>query len=332
MSATADLGSEQHRSEGKHLDLISLKQELRREQTFSKYIEKDIILTYPRPELHVSHLSHSTDLKGLKSICRDRGLQIQRSPLDNEPKVQWFSLTVSPEELREAETREMILVHPGGVEEVVRPQKRPQRILQNFASSPAFKSSSRYGSFRFTFSLKNVLDKYRQQFCAGQEPILRVFRTVLYKQEVMYAVLVHSPANNRIFSDYPLLGEKPHSICAFRTEPEPHFIWRPQAMCGTHRFGLEVDHGNLWCQEYDFELYYVWDHVALALHVGDELLKFEVPELRGSLRFCEADVISVPKVDPVFFQNFGEACFEVAKLWPGHRLQKFTDSHFHITR
>lgn len=63
---------------------------------------------------------------------------------------------------------------------------------------------------------------------------MRMWKTELYQQEVMYAVLVHSPDEER-FSKSPLLEEDEQSICAFREEPEPHFVWRPQAMCETHR-------------------------------------------------------------------------------------------------
>eukprot|EP00064_Thunnus_orientalis_P025192 superscaffoldBa00012139_g25531 len=91
---------------------------------------------------------------------------------------------------------------------------------------------------------------------------MRVFKTVLYKQEVMYAVLVHNPANQELFSEYPLLTDDPNAICAYR---DGHFIWRPEAMCGTHRRDEEqVEVKKLF--EHQRE-YYVWDNVAVALHM-----------------------------------------------------------------
>lgn len=62
--------------------------------------------------------------------------------------------------------------------------------------------------------------------------MIRAFRTSLFKQEVMYAVLVHSPVNEEMFSDYPLLTDEPDSICGYR---DGYVIWRPEAMCETHR-------------------------------------------------------------------------------------------------
>lgn len=70
------------------------------------------------------------------------------------------------------------------------------------------------------------------QFCSRARPVMRVFETVLYKQEVMYVVLVHSPADQDRFSHYPLLSDDPDAVCCYR---DGGFIWRPEAMSGTHR-------------------------------------------------------------------------------------------------
>lgn len=61
--------------------------------------------------------------------------------------------------------------------------------------------------------------------------MMRVFKTVLYKQEVMYSVLVHSPDENQ-FSRFPLLTDDPGAICTFT---DGRFTWRSEAMCETHR-------------------------------------------------------------------------------------------------
>lgn len=219
----------------------------------------NFVPAYPRPELYVSHLSHCTSLEGLRGIKRDSGF---RNPgyRRGELKVVWFSLTVSPAELREAEGRNMTIVHPSGEEEsiclsnreVFQPTLQDQEdygaahsgaqsvrqqesLLLPFASSAAFESCSRLGSFRFTFRLQDVLDKYSQQFCEGQKPVMRVWKTTLYKKKVEYVVLVHSSTNQDWFSQFPLLQEKGDSICAFREEPKPHFVWRPQTMSDSDR-------------------------------------------------------------------------------------------------
>lgn len=317
--------------DGQHLTLNELNT-----VTNNRYLRKDNIPTYPRPELHLYHGSHSTDLQGLKGIKADGGLKNPKDDQGEELKMTWFSLTVSPEELRAAEHSNMKLVHPGREEQEMRPRVAAENraetdFLLKFASSPSFKSSSRYGSFRFTFSLEDIWKKYSEQFCDGQELVLRVYRTILYRQEVMYAVLVHSPKFNELFRKYPLLEETPDSICAFSAEPQPHFVWRPQAMSETHRFKLNVNEENISTEELfgtDVE-FYVWDHVALALYVGDEILKFEDQELRENLRFCERD--NPPVRTEIKYQTYEEADTEVNNLWPDHHLENFDKSQFHVT-
>uniref|UniRef100_A0AAV2J8X6 Uncharacterized protein n=1 Tax=Knipowitschia caucasica TaxID=637954 RepID=A0AAV2J8X6_KNICA len=118
---------------------------------------------YPRPELHVSHLSHSTDLAALQGIQKDGGFRDpSQDPTRSWPGLVWFSLTPTPEDLSAAEGRFMTLVRPGGEEEVWNGHVTPG-LLQSFATSPAFSSSSRYGSYRLTFDLSKVLDRYSEQ-------------------------------------------------------------------------------------------------------------------------------------------------------------------------
>lgn len=65
---------------------------------------------------------------------------------------------------------------------------------------------------------------------------MRVFKTSLFKKEVMYVVLVHSPKDNDNktynFEQYPKLLDESNAICAYKNG---HFIWRPEAMCGESR-------------------------------------------------------------------------------------------------
>lgn len=298
---------------------------------------------YPRPELHVSHLSHRTSLEGLRGVRRDSGF---RDPGYRRERfrVVWFSLTVSRAELREAEGRSVIVVYPDGTEESItltqqslqdqqdgaaRRADQEEFFLKSFASSSAFQPTSRLGSFCFTFSLQDVLNKYSQQFCEGQRPVMRVWKTTFYSVKVEYVVLVHSPTDSHRFSEFPLLQDEAGSICAFREEPSPHFIWRPQAMCGTHSFELLVNHEenvlSVEPRRDDRCRFYVWDCVALTLHVSDRVLQFGDMELRGSLRFCEK---GDPRKPGVVFQEFEEAQAEVQHLWP---LELFYSSQFNVT-
>ncbi|KAJ0063921.1 hypothetical protein NL108_014161, partial [Boleophthalmus pectinirostris] len=132
-----------------HLSVQQLKSDP--QNGYSNYLHIKVP-SYPRPELHVAHLSHCTDQTGIFGILNDSGF---RSPGYRGKRVVWFSLTVSRAELKEAEDRPMTIVHSDGTEE--------HGVLKTFATSPAFSSSSRLGSFCFTFPLQDVLDKYSQQ-------------------------------------------------------------------------------------------------------------------------------------------------------------------------
>ncbi|KAJ0070529.1 hypothetical protein NL108_014961 [Boleophthalmus pectinirostris] len=175
---------------------------------------------------------------------------------------------------------------------------------------------------------------------------MRKWKTVLYSQEVMYAVLVHSPDHedqkafedqevlknpnlkNCKIRDVPLLEDTPNSICAFRQEPEPHFVWRPQAMCETHELELVGTGEDVSVEDGHCE-FFVWDHVALALVVGEEVLRFDDDKLRNSLRFCERGERKINLM--ITFESYHCANSCVQDLWPDSGdLERYNKSRFHI--
>uniref|UniRef100_A0A3B4VND8 Uncharacterized LOC111239487 n=1 Tax=Seriola dumerili TaxID=41447 RepID=A0A3B4VND8_SERDU len=290
---------------GQHLKLNDLKLEARsRSLEIPQYFFRKLP-PYPRPELQVSHLKHDTDRGGLLGIKRDGGFR-------GADRQQWWSLAVKPEDISAAETRLLEETYPDRTEEQAQTQ---QSFLGRFATSPAFLETSRLGSYRFTFPVEEVLEAYSQQFCSGAPPILRVFETVLYKQEVMYVVLVHSPANQE-FQELPLLSDDP-TVCVYK---DGRFIWSCQAMCETHRCELVQTPGRNQVEVREHfgsdVQFYVWDHVAVALHMDEgQVLKFDDDRLRESLTFCDQGEGS-------YHPNFDR--LEVAKevvcerLWPSY--------------
>nr|XP_046190856.1 uncharacterized protein LOC124019522 isoform X3 [Oncorhynchus gorbuscha] len=167
-------------------------------------------------------------------------------------------------------------------------RQKQQPFLSKFTTSPAFRKESRFGNFRFTFSLSDLLMMYSQQICDGKQPVLRVYETVVYKQEIMYTVLVHSP-DNKEFEKYPVLGDgSDDALCAYM---RGNIVWRAQAMSKTHDFGLAIDEvnqnvgteggGNAW---------YMWDHVTLAFHLPEgQALHFDMDIVIKNLTTCDAD-------------------------------------------
>ncbi|XP_028276584.1 uncharacterized protein LOC114445682 [Parambassis ranga] len=303
-------GYEENFVPGRHLKLNELRAEAEAVGLSNQYLFKNNIPEYPRPEFHVTHLKHDTEQHGLRGIMEDLGF---KNP--GTGSLLWWSLAVGPEEITSAERRLLETSFPDQTDEQAAKQ---QSFLWKFASSPAFLETSRLGSYRFTFPLQEVLKAYSQQFCSGGQPVMRVFKTILYKQEVVYVVLVHSPDSDELFSGYPLLTDDPNAVCSYR---DNCFIWRPEATCETHRYQLitRPDENQMEVLElsgYD-TTFYVWDNVAVALHMdNNQVLTFDADQLRQNLKFCSPGYPPISR--SIRFDSFEKAQEVVQRLWPDY--------------
>ncbi|XP_060901673.1 uncharacterized protein LOC132979848 [Labrus mixtus] len=151
-------------------------------------------------------------------------------------------------------------------------------------------------------------------FCGRAKPVMRVLRTELYRQEFIHVVVVHDPAQH-LYNNHPLLTDDPDSVCTYR---DGHFLWRSEAMCKTHSYQLvrRDDEMQLGAEPSGSTEFYVWDNVAVALHVDDQVLKFDVDRLRERLTFCDHDYPPIEKNIP--FDSFEDAEQVVKKLWPDY--------------
>ncbi len=136
-----------------HLKLNDFKEKFR--ELKNKYLFKENIPTYPRPEFHVSHLKHDTERAGLRGIRRDEGF---KNP--GQSSLLWWSPAVGPDDIQSAERRLLEKTFPDRTQKQV--QRQPS-FLGKFATSPAFQETSRLGSYRFTFPLEEVLKAYSEQ-------------------------------------------------------------------------------------------------------------------------------------------------------------------------
>ncbi|PWA24398.1 hypothetical protein CCH79_00011868 [Gambusia affinis] len=289
--------------ERQHLKLKDLKREALDAGVENGYLNKTNIPEYPKPEFHVSLLKHETTGSALRGIRRDGGF---RNPYGE--SLIWWSLSVGPDQMRDAETRLLEKTFPDRMEAE---DPEQQSFLWRFATSPAFKETSRLGWYRFTFPLQEVLTAYRDQLCSGAQPIMRTYRTVLYSKEVMHVVLIHSPANEMEFSQYPLLSDSPDAVCVYR---DGCFLWRPEAM---YKLICRQRTNQLEAWSASSPQFYVWDHVAVAFHVGqNQVLKFPADQLRARLGFCQLDAVnySATNENP---EDFEDAKAAVKGLWPG---------------
>ncbi|CAM4455712.1 unnamed protein product [Leuciscus chuanchicus] len=262
--------------EGEHVNIQNLKMrdDIRQTNVVQKYLSKDIT-DYPTPvEFHITELTHVTNKTRLQKIWDSEGFMGFGT---------WWSLKISEADIRAAEERFLEWRFPDRSKEEIAAQ---QPFLSKFTTSPAFiNESSRYGNFRFTFPLTELMEAYKKQMCEDEEPVLRVYETKLFKQEIEYVVLVHSPEFNEKFSKYPLLTSSP--LVSYEGN---QIIWRAQAICETHNYQLEI-HGKTAVTQnmYPYQ-YYVWDQLSLVFHINKgEVLTFPQRKIKASLSCCEAD-------------------------------------------
>ncbi|XP_062841864.1 uncharacterized protein LOC134301197 isoform X2 [Trichomycterus rosablanca] len=272
---------------GEHLTFQSLREKIRR-----SYLNKyQFIPRSPHPvEFHVSNLRHDTNFSGFEGILGDGGFK------DPQRGLLWWSLSVSDSEIKDAEKH--FLRHESNNNfdvDYVKP------FLHKFTSSPAFRKSSRLGNFRFTFSIKELLNRYSEQFCMGQTPQMRIYGTVVYKQEVMYAIVVHGLDGQTEFGKCPLF--QCSTVCEFQNEK---ILWKPEGMSNTHSFRLGY---NLKAHRVPTRKrkYYMWDHVAMVFHVPkDKVFEFNKEMLLKHLSFCQG---AEPKI---ITEEFIKCDFEVS--------------------
>lgn len=274
-----DRGHQEKFYKGRHLKL----EELRVMGFSNEYLHKfPYIPKYPENvQFQVSHLRHDTNVNGLFGIMDKCGF-IKQGVLGR-PNLVWWSLDISKNDITTAEHQYL------QEQRVFLPPEK--KFLHHFTSSPAFLSSSRLGNFRFSMSIDELLQFYKNQFCKGQEPDIRVFETVVYKQEVMYVIVIHGSDARDLFSEYPLLQDTPDAVCVLRGNT---IIWRAQAMSEMHRFRLSrnMKAHRLFRKQHK---YYVWDHVGVAFHVPHgEVFSFSKEKLLESLRLCNG---TEPKIN-----------------------------------
>lgn len=250
-----------------------------------KYLHKNIPRYPENVEFHISKVSHVTNKAGLDGILPDGFKGGQRRGA-----FMWWDLNIDDIIITEAEKRYLDRQFPNRHSSSLQTEERQPQVsfLKKFTTSPVFQKGSRYGNFKFTFPLEDLMQMYTEQICEGEKPVLRVFETVVYKQEIMYVVVVHGPDVTE-FDEYPLLAdENDKAICIYK---DGQIVWRAEAICETHTKKLIINResGTVETEELGrgFE-YFMWDNVTLAFHLpADRTLQVEEGVLKERLHACE---------------------------------------------
>ncbi len=243
---------------------------------YCTYLLKDIP-EYPSPvEFHITEVAHVTNKTSLVEIWKSEGFK----GLDRD-SFSWWSLKINEADIRAAEERYLEKLFP----DMTKKEKTAHPpFLREFTTSPLFlNETSRYGNFRFTFPLTELMEAYKKQKCEGQEPVLRIYGTKLFKQEIEYVVIVHSPQFNENFRDFPLLTSSP-----WVAYDGHQIIWKAQAICETHNFQMVIRGKTAVTECMSSHQFYVWDHVSLVFH-SKYVLTVPKRKLKASLSCCELD-------------------------------------------
>nr|XP_029512579.1 uncharacterized protein LOC115127081 [Oncorhynchus nerka] len=261
---------------GEHvsIEILKTKTSLRH----NNYLHKNIPKYPENVEFHVSKVSHVTNKAGLDGILSDgfKGGQRRGS-------FMWWGLNIDDIIITEAERR-YLERHSSSLQTE---ERQPQvSFLNMFTTSPVFQTGSRYGNFKFTFSLEDLMQKYTEQICEGEKPVLRVYETVVYKQEIMYAVVVHSPKVTKFDKCQLLEGAK--AMCSYR---EGTIVWNAQAVSETHNYELIIEANMIKAKmvQDGTHQFFVWDHVTLAFHMPHgTALCVDRKDLIESLKACDS--------------------------------------------
>lgn len=257
--------------ERQHLSLSDLK----KENIEHGYLYNNIPAYPESVEFHIEKVSHVTGRDGLEGIFNDLGF---RQPSDTS-RFLWWELSITTDDIRSAERRFLTSLFP-------RTQIRNQLpFLENFTTSKAFQNDSPYGNFCFTFSIKELLHHYGAQFCSSHSPVLRVYETVLYRQEILYTIVVH-PRDIHCYDDYPRLPGVGDGVCGY---VDGSIWWHCQAPSETymHRLNVNWKYCSVHISPHNKQ-YFVWDHVCVAFHMEPGwVLHVEKDRLFKRLNVCD---------------------------------------------
>lgn len=231
-------------------------------------------------EFHTTEVVHVTTKSGLGGVFDSGGFNAGKDDL------LWWSLAIDQEAISAAENRYLERRFPHRTEEQLRIQKP---FLKSFTTSPVFSEASRYGNFKFTLSLRDLLQMYREQFCSGGEVVMSLYRTSVYKQEVMYTVLVHSSL--RTCDKCPRLDDLGDSVgCMYK---DGTIIWRAQWLCATHEYEPVEKRPQVidvvpFSPPTVFDKWYIWDHVTFAFSLlKGQTFQVDRKRLIQSLAACD---------------------------------------------
>lgn len=273
----------------------------------------------------VYNVKHVTTKRGLDGILDEEGFRIvDDTERENNSKcipktspdfqeLLYWSADITSEDLKKArqqayeKVRRVIVPSDAGM--------FSGDLKEQFGNSPAFKESvSRYGNFRFSFRLCDLLSWYKDQHCGDGEPQMKILGTELFKQEIAHYIVVHSPDTDKFdgFPEVPAVqgSSDPLPFVYWRNGT---LYWRPESTSDPLKVIVTED-GNVrkecfepcrdftrdgTCSHIDNGIYSVWNHLVLAFHLPNGHLKIPKEKLLKNLTACDADEKNYLKRNPL---------------------------------
>ncbi|KAL3878293.1 hypothetical protein ACJMK2_030658 [Sinanodonta woodiana] len=146
---------------------------------------------------------------------------------------------------------------------------------RSIVNSPCFEPMSRYGDFKLTFEIQNVIEAYSQQFCLSRKPDFRMLGTFIYKMEIMHTVLVCPPFTEDA-ETYPLLDQSQTPVICEDPEKEGTFIWCPDSTGDKDKAAKDHNKRGPFRR---------WEHVTFAFCVPDGII-FKLDHLSSHVSVC----------------------------------------------
>ncbi|XP_040191083.1 uncharacterized protein LOC120924279 isoform X2 [Rana temporaria] len=297
-----------HFVEGRHLSITDVYNSLTKKSTELNTSGKKMLetLKYMEPhrfehiqqEFGVRRLQHVTDKSSMDGIYDEERFKAKmRASRPEFRDLLFWSADIAQKDIREArkesyEKAKKVL--PSGMA-----KKSERKIKSQFANSPAFdKSASRYGNFKFSLPLSDLLSLYRTQHCGGEKPQLRILGTDLYKQEITHYILVHSPDQSHQFMN---LSNVQHGFIYLKDEK---VYWSPESTSISLKVKIAKDPGPNTCHPpckfykekgycmhqkiKKYEIPSVWNHLVFAFHLSNNNgLNIQKDKLLKSLKACD---------------------------------------------
>ncbi|XP_039625572.1 uncharacterized protein LOC120539513 [Polypterus senegalus] len=229
-----------------------------------------------KAKLYITKLQHATTKTGLNGIIEEgfKGFSSQ----DSKGSHFFYCTGVPDSDDVDLKIRQWLSQYP----EI----EQTEENIKSFQNSPAFSDNSRYGNYKFTFELDDIIKAYRDQICGGKDPVFRIYGTFCYKKEIVYMVVVHSP-DSIAFDHFPYLptdvGDR---ICG---KDDGGIYWCPEAM--SDKCLYEQVEGTA-IIPYPFNEYFVWDHMVFAFNMSSNM-KFKLEYLYEHLTACDLEEINL---------------------------------------